>query len=208
MPHFWVSLGSVIGAGTDRGGSDVSGWPILTSSGKVLLECPVELSQCCAPLVQGSLLFAHGFHHVWGSYSECPVFLLFHTERPVTGTISCLFHALPLCMRAVTSHLCLACPMHAPYVPKGNVYLLGAAGHQALLQPEGLLLGARLGVVVPHQAPLDLEIMGWVGSGSADVSWPLPLAIPPLRLPPSARRLQYARGRCGRLGRCHSRGKT
>lgn len=37
--------------------------------------------------------------------------------------------------------------------------MLGAAGHQALLQPEGLLLGARLRVVIPHQAPLDLEIM-------------------------------------------------
>lgn len=53
-----------------------------------------------------------------------------------------------------------ACPTHAPCVPEGNVYLLGAAGHQALLQPEGLLLGTRLGVVVPHQAPLDLEMTG------------------------------------------------
>lgn len=113
MPNFRVSLGSVIGASTDRGSSDVSGWPILTSSGKALLECPVELPQSCAPLVQGSLLFAHGFSHVWGSCSECPVFLLFHTRRPVTGTTCCLFHALPL--RMLLSHH--TCALHAPCMP-------------------------------------------------------------------------------------------
>lgn len=54
--------------------------------------------------------------------------------------------------------------MHALCVLEGNVYLLGAAGHQALLQPECLLLGAGLGMVVPHQAPLDLEMTEQAGS--------------------------------------------
>lgn len=69
--------------------------------------------------------------------------------------------------------------MRAPHVPEGNVYLLGAAGHQALLQPEGLLLGACLGVVVPHQAPLDLEMMGWEGSGPGTCAGPHPLLFGP-----------------------------
>lgn len=68
------------------------------------------------------------------------------------------------------------CTLHAPCSWEGNVYLLGAAGHQALLQPEGLLLGACLGVVVSHQAPLDLEMMEREGSGMR--MWlPLPLAV-------------------------------
>lgn len=79
----------------------------------------------------------------------------------------------------ITSQLCPASPMHAPCVPEGNVYLLGAAGHQALLQPEGLLLGARLGVVVPHQAPLDLEMTGWVGSGLGMGAGPCPSLFHP-----------------------------
>lgn len=69
--------------------------------------------------------------------------------------------------------------MHAPRVPEGNVYLLGAAGHQALLQPEGLLLRACLGVVVPHQAPLDLETMGWEGSGPGIWAGPCPFLFHP-----------------------------
>lgn len=73
-----------------------------------------------------------------------------------------------------------SCALYAPRAPEGNVYLLCAAGHQALLQPEGLLLGARLGVVVPHQAPLDLKMTDGVsGRGPGGLGWPLPFLSRP-----------------------------
>lgn len=76
------------------------------------------------------------------------------------------------------------CTLHAPCSWEGNVYLLGAAGHQALLQPEGLLLGACLGVVVSHQAPLDLEAME--GEGSVLRLWTASGPPPPPPLPAAA----------------------
>lgn len=106
------------------------------------------------------------------------------------------------------------CTLHAPCSWEGDVYLLGAAGHQALLQPEGLLLRARLGVVVSHQAPLDLEMMEWKGSGLR--MWAA-ASLPPCCLTllkkkcdpsPSATHPRCAQGHCGKLERCRSQGRT
>jgi hypothetical protein len=134
--------------------------------------------------------------------------LLSHVLGPIICTMWCLF--MPFTCFTI-SHLHPACPTRAPSVPKGNVYLLGAAGHQALLQPESLLLGACLGVVVPHQAPLDLEMTEWVRSELEMWATLSLLPVPPCleqHPTPSARRPRCARGHCGRLGRCHSRERT
>lgn len=37
-----------------------------------------------------------------------------------------------------------------------HTHLLGRAGHQALVQPQGLFLREALGLVVPRQGALDL----------------------------------------------------
>ena len=208
-PHFWAPLGSATGAGTDRGKGDVSRWPVPSSSWDALLNTQWSSHSPGTPCL-GPLLFAHVSSHVWGPHSALPVFLLSHMLNPLMGTTRCLSHdpSRPdLC--SITSALCPACPTCAPCVSEGNVYLLGAAGHQALLQPESLFLRARLRMVVPHQAPLDLEMMmgGW-GEGQGMWAGPCPSGSTLLRPPPSARRPRYAQGRCGRLGRCRSRGRT
>lgn len=146
-PHFCVSLGSALGAST-------AGVVVISLDGllSLLLEKPFLNAQWSS---------RSPVHPSSRAPTVCPHVLSF--LGPLLFPIlepSYEHHVMPLsCCLApcpITPVPCM--PMPAPCVPEGNVYLLGAAGHQALLQPEGLLLGTRLGVVVPHQAPLDLEM--------------------------------------------------
>lgn len=43
-----------------------------------------------------------------------------------------------------------------PLLPGRGRYLLGGAGHQALVQPQSLPLREALRLIVPHQEALDL----------------------------------------------------
>lgn len=193
-----------------RGGGGVSRWPVLSSWDA--LEGPGALPQSCTLLVWGP---PHGLSHL-RPYPERAALCSRACSVQLWTPRNASFLPAPFARaRSIPPHLSPACRARAPCVPEGNVYLLGAAGHQALLQPEGLLLRARLGVVVPHQAPLDLETTGWEGSGSGMWAGPCRLLFcdhraptPQLRPLPSARRPRCAQGRCGRLGRYHSRGRT
>lgn len=143
---------------TCSSGGDTSAWPGF-SLWNALPEYLVEPLESSVPL--GCSLPAY----IWGPPSD-------YLFSQVQSGAPC--DAYP---RASAHHICT---LHAPCSWEGNVYLLGAAGHQALLQPEGLLLRAGLGVVVPHQAPLDLEIDDGAGRLRVeDSAVSPPLAVSP-----------------------------